>query len=343
MRNFRTRLVLSTVLLVGAVMVGVVLVLRVALELTEGEQRKYASDHVFYTMLVMAAVTVALVGVVAWVTTRRVLDPVRQMAERAEEWSARDLGHRFALGAPVDEFAQLGQTLDHLLDRVAQAIRDEQRLTSELAHELRTPLTAIQGSAEIALFRLGADADRELRDDLAEIATAAARMSDTITTLLELARRGTVAGSSSLYEVPPALEVLVPPHVRFSADLAAGLPQVAAPTELVVRALAPLIDNAGRHASSAVTLTARRTEGGVELVVRDDGAGVPAALQATLFEPGTTAGEGTGLGLGISRRIARSLGGDVTLARHGDGNGRETEFVLRLPVSGQAASSRSAS
>jgi signal transduction histidine kinase len=69
------------------------------------------------------------------------------MAARAADWSEHDLAHRFRLGPAPDELSQLGETLDHLLDRVAMTIRSEQRLTSELAHGPRTPLTAIQGSA----------------------------------------------------------------------------------------------------------------------------------------------------------------------------------------------------
>ena len=83
------------------------------------------------------------------------------MAERAAEWSEHDLTHRFDLGPPTNELAALGETLDHLLDRVASAIRSEQRLTAELAHELRTPLTSIQGSADLALLH-GVD-DPEIR------------------------------------------------------------------------------------------------------------------------------------------------------------------------------------
>ena len=51
-----------------------------------------------------------------------------------------------------NEIAHLGQTLNVLLDRVAGALRGEQRLTSELAHELRTPLSGIRGEAELALM-----------------------------------------------------------------------------------------------------------------------------------------------------------------------------------------------
>ena len=88
------------------------------------------------------------------------------MAQRAAEWSEHDLSHRFAMGPPTDELAALGGTLDQLLDRVASAIRAEQRLTAELAHELRTPLTNIQGSAGLALMR-GVE-DAEDREDFEE-------------------------------------------------------------------------------------------------------------------------------------------------------------------------------
>lgn len=326
MRNFRTRLVVSTVLLVSAVMIGVVVVLWVALELTENEQRAYASDHVLYTMVILAAITVILVGVVAWVTTRRVLDPVRQMAERAEEWSAQDLGRRFGLGAPVNEFAQLGHTLDHLLDRVAQAIRDEQRLTSELAHELRTPLTAVRGSAEIALLR--APEDQALQTDLREIAAAATRMDLVISTLLDVARNRPVEGASQVSEIVEAVSALVPPHLVLEVRHG-RLPSIAANAELAVRALAPLVDNAVDHARHRITLAITAEASGVVFAISDDGDGIGAEPSLDLFTPGSSGNGGTGLGLGISRRVARSLGGDVTLDPAAD---RPTTFRLRLPA-----------
>src|SRR3982751_5025390 len=111
---------------------------------------------------------------------------------RAAEWSEHALPHRFALGPPTNELASLGNTLDQLLDRVASAIRGEQRLTAELAHELRTPLTNIQGSAGLALMR--GVTDPEDREDFEEIAAAAREMGAVIRTLLDIARDGSGAG-----------------------------------------------------------------------------------------------------------------------------------------------------
>ena len=87
----------------------------------------------------IGVLVVAITALMALRVTRQALEPVTQMAQRASEWSERDLSHRFALGPPTNELASLGGTLDQLLDRVASAIRTEQRLTAELAHEAPHP------------------------------------------------------------------------------------------------------------------------------------------------------------------------------------------------------------
>lgn len=320
MKGFRAQIVVSTVLLVAAAMLAVVLGTEVVLELSEGRPSAHSSFDILVASGFVGVFGVVVSGAVALNVSHRALAPVRQMAERAEEWSAQDLAHRFDLGPPTNELSQLGLTLDHLLDRVARAIRDEQRLTSELAHELRTPLTSIHGSAELALMRpVG---DPAIREDLAEIAAGARRMSDVVTTLLELARtpesfRGSVDPS---YVVQQVSGLVRPPLVLTVNGTA---PAIAAPGALVARALSPLVENAGRFARTAVRIHVRGAGEKVEIAVTDDGPGVAADLRERIFEPGASGRGSSGLGLGIARRIARSLGGDVTL--------EGPEFVLRLP------------
>jgi two-component system, OmpR family, sensor kinase len=344
-RTLRGKLVVSTVLLTAAVMLVLVVGTQVVLELTarrgvrdalngDPGQAMSAYDrserYALVATCLLGVAVVALVGWIAWSLTRRALAPVQQMAERATDWSEHDLGHRFDLGPPVSELAALGATLDRLLDRVAQAILAEQRLTSELAHELRTPLTAIAASAEIALLRPGGDP--AVRDDLAEISDAADRMTRVITTLLEVARTPEAARGAarcSAADVVTSMAPIVAAPLRFGTRVADDLPPVAAPADLVVRALAPLVENAARHAASAVTLSVDVVADRVEIAVRDDGGGVPEGLRASLFDPGTSHSGGTGLGLGIARRVARSAGGDVSLAPDGDDG--STTFLLRLP------------
>jgi two-component system, OmpR family, heavy metal sensor histidine kinase CusS len=104
--------------------------------------------------------------------------------------------------------------------------------------------------------------------------------------------------------------------------------------DVVERIVAPLLDNAGRYARSRVTLSAQAVDGRVLLTVADDGPGVPTEERETIFEPG--AGQrrsnghgGAGLGLPLARRLAKAIGGDVTLAP--GQHARGAEFRVELP------------
>jgi two-component system, OmpR family, sensor kinase len=283
-------------------------------------------------MVVLGLLVVGVAGGIAWRVTRQALEPVAQMAERAADWSEHDLTHRFALGPPDNELSKLGETLDHLLDRVAEAIRSEQRLTSELAHELRTPLTAIQGAADLALLRgVGDDA---VREDLETISAAARRMTEAISALLDLARStrgGRQAATTTTPEVVAAIAPLVPAGTLLVDEASSPAVPIAAPTDLVVRALSPIVENAVRHAETRVVVRAHTDGAEVVIEVGDDGPGVSPDVRDVVFEPGLSGSGGTGLGLGISRRVARSLGGNVEVADPAAGRERGATFLLRLP------------
>ncbi len=285
---------------------------------------------------ILGLLVVAASGLIALRVTREALRPVAQMTERAAEWSEHDLDHRFDLGPPTNELAALGGILDRLLDRVASVILAEQRLTAELAHELRTPLTSIKGSADLALMRGVEDPDvaRELR----QISESAVAMAGVISTLLDISRDG--AASATHLTCGPA-DVLgdaaadiddaqrgVAVEVR--ADDATA--SIAAPREVAVRALQPLVQNAVQHAASRVLLETVEHLDRVDLVVSDDGPGIDAGRRDRLFDPGVSHRDGgAGLGLGIARRVARSLGGDVSLEEPREDGLPGARFVVSLP------------
>ena len=277
--------------------------------------------------LAAGAVIVGLAtGLASW-ASRRALAPVAQMARTAQEWGAHDLDRRFDLGPPTDEIRALGQTLDGLLDRVARAIADEQRLTSELAHELRTPLTAVQSTVDLIAMRQ--DLDPDLRGDVDELAVYCRAMGATITGLLDLARAhaGTVGSSSTLDDVLADVLRQVGSAGKVTIDAPTGV-ELGVPQEVAVRALVPVIDNATRY-GDRVELSVAGDAASFVITVADDGPGVASALKGRLFEPGTTSGEGSGLGLALARRVARSVGGDVLLGE-GRGSGGAA-FEVRLP------------
>lgn len=274
-----------------------------------------------------ATVTAGSAALAAWIV-RRTLVPVESMAERAEDWSERDLDARFDDTGTEDEFAVLGRTLNLLLDRVAGALRNEQQLTSELAHELRTPLTAIRGEAEVAIM---GQPDAESAERFERVVALSDRMSSTISSLLAIARgsAGSTARTTVSTLVSSALEHRPPhPGVTVSADRFTR-DEISAPADLALRALSPLVDNAFRHALTAVTITAAVHARSVDITVSDDGRGVAGAESEVLFTSGHRgpASDGAGLGLALSRRVARSLGGDVSLTSPA----APTSFTLTLP------------
>ena len=158
---------------------------------------------------------------------------------------------------------------------MASAILSEQRLTAELAHELRTPLTSIQGSADLALLR--GVPDPATRQDLEQISASAHEMSAVITTLLDLARDESPSSrrrTCTVADLVPALVAAAAGAVPVEDRTSPSSASIAAPRDLVVRAILPLIDNAVHHARGGIVLTAVDRPDVVELTVSDDGPGV---------------------------------------------------------------------
>jgi signal transduction histidine kinase len=278
-----------------------------------------------------SVVLAALLLLAGWLAIRGAVDgalrPVAAMTRDAAAWSANDLDQRFDLGPRRDELTGLAATLDNLLGRIAASRRHEQRFASEVAHELRTPIARMRGRAELAL-RAGRDGEEERAEALASVVAEVDRLTRAIDALLAVARRETdpTAGSVDLAAIArEAADDAIVVHAP------AGLPRGEGDPEVVRRALAPLLENAHRHARSRIELVLSASGDRVRVAVRDDGPGVPVALGERAFDPGVRGeGEndgGAGLGLALARRLARSCGGDVTL---GDGPGGC--FVLDLPA-----------
>jgi signal transduction histidine kinase len=279
-------------------------------------------------VLVGSVVIAALLLVAGWLAIRRAIDgalrPVARMTTDAAAWSANDLDQRFDLGPRRDELTGLAATLDALLARIAASRRHEQRLAAEVAHELRTPISRMRARAELAL-RAGPDAEEERTRALESVVTEVDRLTSAIEALLAAARREADPSGESVDLLAIAREAEdVTVHAPDDLPPAEGDPDV------VRRALAPLLENAQRHARSRVELVLSASGGRVRITVLDDGPGVAPGLGERAFDPGVRGddgpGGGAGLGLPLARRLARSCGGDVTI-----GEGPGGCFVLELP------------
>ncbi|MEH0515239.1 HAMP domain-containing sensor histidine kinase [Streptomyces sp. B21-079] len=271
--------------------------------------------------LILGGLTILLAGGVAHLVVRRALRVVHEMAALADDWGQHEPGRRFNLGIPRDEFGELGRTLDHLLERVDNALADERRLTDEIAHELRTPLTVLRAEAQLAQLS-GEPVPTEA------VLSEVDRLDTAITTLLRAARARTDEGtrcdlrSAARQAIAGrAVEVAFPSKV-----------EVAVAADVAVSLLAPLLDNGLRHANSRVWITARNQGEAIVVDVLDDGPGFDPADVDRVFEVGVTGGGGYGLGLPVVRRIAASAGVEVRAIADGRGH-----VEMTLPAARAAA------
>ncbi|MEW1776022.1 HAMP domain-containing sensor histidine kinase [Streptomyces sp. NPDC086777] len=298
-----------------------------------------SADAVLLGSLVLDSVMLACTYALTRLAVGRALRPVRTMTDRATEWSAAGSDERFGAAGQPAELARLGASLDALLDRIRTVLRHERQLTGELSHELRTPLTRIV--VELDWWRARPRSDAETRATHEVIAEAAQAMRAICDTLLDDAREeartdGTAPGATAVVPLLRRLVDRLGTPQRVTAVVDAAGPQTAAGVRpaLVERIVSPLLTNALRYAHSTVTVSACPVPGGVRISVTDDGPGVPQAFVGDLFQPGRRADpgdghDGAGLGLPLARRLARSVGGEVT---HDPAYTAGARFLADLPA-----------
>jgi len=248
---------------------------------------------------------------------------------------------RRRLAAKVEELTRadraLGDAREHLVR--SERLATMGRLAAGLAHEIGNPLGAVCGYAEIARARLSGDAHPDLRDAVARIADAAARIDVIVRGLLDFARPapariGPVAVCAAV-EAAVRLARVQPRFRGVEVVLAVppSLPPVRGDEGRLGQVLLNLLLNAGdaMGGQGRVEIAARQeADGAVELSVADAGPGIAPEHLPRLFEPFFTTkgpGEGTGLGLATSLRVVEELGGTLSAGNRAAGG---AVFRLRL-------------
>jgi two-component system osmolarity sensor histidine kinase EnvZ len=273
----------------------------------------------------LTGVTLLLTGV-ALVFIRNQVRAIERLAEAAEA---------FGRGGDAVQFKPHGATevrkaafaFIAMKERIQRHIDQRTALLASVSHDLRTPLTRLK--LEVALAE-PTPRIREMKRDLAE-------MEHMIDEYLAFAR-----GETGEPIEPTALPELIK-AVAQAATRTGAVVTVKAEPGLVAnlrpntfkRALSNLIMNAAAHAERVEVTARTRPSGGVEVVVDDDGPGIPPDRYEDAFKPFSRLDEarnqnekGVGLGLAIARDVARALGGDVTLDKSPLGGLRA---VVRLP------------
>jgi signal transduction histidine kinase len=329
-------------------------------------QADFRSARRLLTGMVIAfsGVSVVVALLLGFVLSWAFILPVRKMERALAEVTAGNFDQRVEV-PNRDELGGLAQGLNTTTERLSELFDDQRRLAARLgdsnasleraseaksrflanvSHELRTPMTAILGFTDALLAGVDGPLNADQETSLRWVQRSGDDLLGLINEILDLAK--IEAGKLTL-EVAPfdpreLVEAVVAQHrslaaqkgIRLTSHDAGAPAEVTLDRQRVRQVLVNLVGNALKFTDTGeVEVTSGRTaDGQFHVAVRDTGRGISPAEQDVIFEEFHQAEVftgGTGLGLPISRRLARAMGGDVTFSSE---PGRGSTFHLVLPL-----------
>ncbi|MFF1296051.1 MULTISPECIES: ATP-binding protein [unclassified Streptomyces] len=288
-----------------------------------------AVDSALTVMLIGFPPLLGVVAAATWLVTRRALRPVEGIRrEMAAITASEDLTRRVPEPDTHDEVARLARTTNATLAALETSVERQRRFVADASHELRSPIASLRTQLEVGA------AHPELLDVPGAVQDTV-RLQRLAADLLLLARldAGEEAGDKRLDLGEVARREA---RGRDGVTVEAADVEVAGSRSRLGRVIGNLLDNAQRHARSAVRVTVRRDGAWAVVEVADDGEGVAEADRERIFERFVRLDEsrsrddgGAGLGLAIARDVAARHGGTLTVR---DAPAGGALFELRLPL-----------
>jgi signal transduction histidine kinase len=302
--------------------------------------------------LLVLPFALVLIGVGSWYFSGRALKPVNKLTEATRRVTAEGLSQRISAKGEDREFAGLIDVFNRMLERLERSFQQAHRFSADAAHELKTPLAIVQGQLERAIGQAGDGSPMQasltsILDEVRRLSTISRKL-----LLLSQADAGRLSVFSEPFDLSTALEDLLEdtrmlaPHLRVTGEIQPGL-MISGDASLLRQVLHNLISNAikynqavvgkeGEEALGWIHISTTRWAKRVEIVVANSSTGIDAGLRDKIFERFFRADtahsrniEGVGLGLSVSREIARAHGGDLTLRAEVAG---QVQFSLLLPL-----------
>lgn len=296
-------------------------------------EREELREHTLSTLFWALGVILALALAGGLVLSRGVLRRIERINHTSRAIMAGHLEQRMPLSGSGDEFDQLAQNLNLMLDQIERLMNGLREVSDNIAHDLRSPLTRLKSRLESAL-RETSDSTRyraTMEQTLGEIDGVLA----TFNALLRIAQAEAGAHRSDwtsldLGVIARDVAELYQPAIEehghtLTTHIDEGL-MLHGSRELVAQALANLLDNAIKYTprGSRIELGATRVGGAIELSVSDNGPGIPAAARERVLErfvrlDASRHQPGSGLGLSLVRAVANLHHAALELSDHHPG------------------------
>jgi two-component system sensor histidine kinase ArlS len=319
------------------------IVIIVAAEDVDGiKTLKQLTRILFFSFL--GAILITFVG--GYFFSKRLLLPIKQIADNVSEISAQNLTSRIQTGPVKDEWYLLSATMNELLNRLQESFELQKRFIANASHELSTPLTSISSQLEIALQR---DRDAKEYRNIIQSAYQDVRQMNRLTqTLLEFAKASGNAGGLEIERVRMDEIVLQMPaemsKIKSSYIVAVDFQNLPDDEEhlvvfgneaLLFLAIKNIVTNACKYSQDhKASMKLSYSENKIIVTILDKGKGIPGEELQYIFQPfyrvnENSSEEGFGLGLSLSERIIKLHKGNITVNSQLN---KGSSFTITLPT-----------
>jgi two-component system, OmpR family, sensor histidine kinase VanS len=308
---------------------------------------RYLLVHTFAPAAAVAMVFLLVFGLVGgWMLAGRMLAPLTRITEAARLAGNGTLSHRIRMRGRQDEFRELSDTFDSMLEQLESHVAEQQRFAANASHELRTPLAISRTLLDVARK----DPTRPRKELLERLHAVNTRATDLTEALLLLSRGDSGNFTHERVDLSllaeEAAEMLLPlaGQRRVTLDVTGESARTSGSAELLLRMVTNVVQNAVVHnlpAGGSVTVHTEAHGDTSVLRVENTGPRIPPELVPTLteaFQRGTERARtdehaGVGLGLAIVHSIVRAHDGTLVLTPRPTGG---LALTVRLPLTGSS-------
>jgi signal transduction histidine kinase len=325
-------------------------------DMVEGiEASTQAYSNAQFVVIAFALASIALALGLGYAISWSLIGPVKEIEARLDQLSAGNFTQRVhvtnrdELGTLAAHVNKMSEELGHLYGQIEAASLNKSQFLASMSHELRTPLNAIIGLTDMMVSHAGRFGTEKAQEPLQRVHRAGQHLLSLINEVLDLSKieAGKLELAPESVKLAPLIDEVIGTarqlaeqnQNRLMLEAKENLGSLTVDPMRLRQILLNLLSNACKFTKQGeVAMRVCKVKDGrhwIEFAVADTGIGMTGEQQAKLFSEFSQADSltarrygGTGLGLAITRKLARMMGGDVTVASE---PGKGSIFTVRLP------------